>query len=129
MEVRTALEISEIFSRFNKKNLKYKFSPDKQKVFDAIVSCRTANLGGHLYVCSNKNNCEYKEQSYNSCWNRHCPKCQGGESFKWTSKRSEELLPIPYFHVVFTMPQEFKDLCYANKKIFFEILFKSSSET
>ena len=74
-----------------------------RKVLDAIVRCRTAALGGHRDKCSR---CGYLAASYNSCRNRHCPKCQGNARAKWLAARSAELLPVPYFHIVFTLPHE-----------------------
>lgn len=91
-----------------------------------MTSCRTAVLGGHLLRCSA---CDYCEQAYNSCWNRHCPKCQGGAAFAWSAARAAELLPVPYFHLVFTQPHELNELCYANKAVCYDILFRASSET
>ena len=98
----------------------------KSRVIEAITSCRTAKLGGHISGCYG---CGYEEQSYNSCWNRHCPKCNGGAAFQWTEKRLSELLPVKYFHLVFTIPQELRELCYYNKKLFYQLLFESSSRT
>jgi hypothetical protein len=119
---RSKLDISDIFKLVSVN----KFTPDQQKVYRAITRCRTAELGGHIVKCLA---CGHQEQSYNSCWNRHCPKCQGGAAFKWTADREKELLPVPYFHVVFTIPEELRDLCYYNKLLLYDILFKSSSDT
>lgn len=101
-----------------------KLSPDKQKVVTAIMKCRTSALGGHLRECRK---CGHREQSYNSCWNRHCPTCQGGQSFNWVQKQTQNLLNVPYHHIVFTLPSELRKLCYANKINFYNILFESSS--
>lgn len=120
------LEVADIFRKLEPRISEIHISPDKYRVFRAIVSCRTAALGGHVSRCGS---CGHEEQSYNSCWNRHCPKCQGGAAFQWTESRSAELLPVPYFHVVFTLPHEFQALCYANKRIFYELLYKASSAT
>ncbi len=78
-------------------------APQHRKVIDAIVRCRTAALGGHRDRCSG---CGHQAISYNSCRNRHCPKCQGNARARWLAARSAELLPVPYFHIVFTLPHE-----------------------
>jgi Transposase zinc-binding domain len=75
-----------------------------RKVLDAIVRCRTVALGGHLDQCVR---CGHQAISYNSCRNRHCPRCQGNARARWLAARSAELLPVPYFHIVFTLPHEF----------------------
>lgn len=98
----------------------------QHKVMNAITSCRTEALGGHLDKC---NGCSYTKNAYNSCRNRHCPKCQGMNQLKWVDKRVNEMLPIGYFHLVFTIPQELNGLCLMNKKQLYSILFKASSET
>jgi len=120
------LDVADIFRRVLPKISSLNLSKDKLRVCRAIVNCRTAVLGGHLNQCSS---CGFEEQSYNSCWNRHCPKCQGGQAFQWTEKRAAELLPVPYFHLVFTIAHELSELCYANKKIMYDILFRASSDT
>ena len=101
-------------------------SRDKQKIIDAILACRTSALGGHISECGR---CGRREQSYNSCWNRHCPSCQGGKAFQWVSERAQELLPVPYYHVVFTLPSEVRNLCYRNKKIVYDCMFQAASES
>jgi hypothetical protein len=92
----------------------------------AIEVCRTAVLGGHKDQCDN---CGHLEISYNSCRNRHCPKCQTLRKEKWIEARSEDLLPIPYFHVVFTIPSELNPLVSMNRKVLYDLLFRSVSET
>ena len=99
-----------------------------KKIFQAIINCRTAKLGAHKKPCNNSE-CTYEEISYNSCLNRHCPKCKGGEAFSWVNERMNELLPVPYFHVVFTLPSELRELTFANKKLLYNLLFQSSAET
>jgi hypothetical protein len=84
-----------------------------KKVIDAIVRCRTAALGGHRDQCLR---CGHQAISYNSCRNRHCPKCQGNARAKWLAARSAELLPVPYFHIVFTLPHELSALVLQNKR-------------
>lgn len=105
---------------------KNSFSFEQWKVINAIINCRTSSLGGHLYKC---NDCSKEIPSYNSCRNRHCPKCQGNSSAKWLEKRSKELLPVPYFHVVFTVPHEFNSIILQNKKVTLNLLFKAVSNT
>lgn len=119
------VEISAIFSQVYPGYSEEKETADKARVIKAIKRCRTAELGGHRYHCKN---CDYIEHSYNSCLNRHCPKCQGSEAFKWVQDRQEELLPVPYFHLVYTLPETVRELCFQNKRIFYDLLLKSSSE-
>lgn len=96
------------------------------KVLRAIRDCRTAALGGHLDRCSR---CGHQAISYNSCRNRHCPKCQTNARAQWTAKQAEDLLPVPYFHVVFTLPHDLSALILQNKKLLYDVLFHASSET
>jgi putative transposase/transposase-like zinc-binding protein len=92
----------------------------------AIEDCRTAVLGGHLYRCDQ---CGSEKNVYNSCRNRHCPKCQSLEKERWLEKRRNELLPVPYFHVVFTLPQELNMLALGNPEVIYGLLFASASQT
>src|ERR1700686_2787345 len=92
----------------------------------AIVRCRTAALGGHLDECTR---CGHRAISYNSCRNRHCPKCQAGARDRWLEKRRRELLPTPYVHVVFTLPRQLAPLALQNKKGVYDLLFRTSAET
>jgi len=96
------------------------------KVMTAIERCRTAALGGHVERCEN---CTHTVIAYNSCRNRHCPKCQGVAAQEWLAEREAELLPVPYFHVVFTLPARIADIAYHNKAVIYDLLFKASSET
>jgi len=96
------------------------------RVMRAIEVCRTAALGGHKDQC---NHCGHLEISYNSCRNRHCPKCQTLRKEKWIEARSEDLLPIEYFHVVFTVPSELNHLVLMSQKVMYDLLFRSASET
>jgi hypothetical protein len=96
-----------------------------RKVLDAIVRCRTAALGGHRDKCVR---CGHQAVSYNSCRNRHCPKCQGNARAKWLQARSLELLPVPYFHVVFTLPHELSPLVLGNKRVLYDLLYSTSAE-
>ncbi len=92
----------------------------------AIESCRTAALGGHVARCEN---CPYTVIAYNSCRNRHCPKCQGAAAKQWLAEREADLLPMPYYHLVFTLPAPIGDIAYQNKAEIYNILFKASAET
>ena len=96
------------------------------KVMSAIERCRTAALGGHVARCEK---CAHEHVAYNSCRNRHCPKCQGAAASDWLAARQAELLPVPYFHVVFTVPAEIADIAYHNKAVVYDILFRASAET
>src|SRR5271157_4884069 len=96
------------------------------KVLRAIRRCRTAALGGHLDECTR---CGHRAISYNSCRNRHCPKCQAAARDRWLAARRRELLPTPYVHVVFTLPRELGPLALQNKKVVYDLLFRTSAET
>ena len=104
----------------------HRLSRNHLRVMRAIEVCRTAVLGGHKDKCDN---CGHLEISYNSCRNRHCPKCQTLRKEKWIEARSEDLLPIPYFHVVFTLPSKLNPLVAMNRKVMYDLLFRSVSET
>ena len=101
-------------------------SAAQEAVLRHIVQCRTAALGGHLDACDS---CGHQRLSYNSCRDRHCPKCQGTARAEWITQRLERLLPVPYFHVVFTIPDELNPLALRNKKILFDLLFETASQT
>jgi len=96
------------------------------KVMSAIERCRTAVLGGHVARCEK---CDHIQIAYNSCRNRHCPKCQGAAARAWLADREAELLPVPYYHVVFTLPAPLADIAYHNKAEIYAILFKAAAET
>ena len=96
------------------------------KVMSAIKVCRTAALGGHVARCEG---CEHTLIAYNSCRNRHCPKCQGAAARDWLAEREAELLAVPYYHMVFTLPAPIADLAYQNNGVIYDILFKASAET
>src|SRR6267143_2045259 len=96
------------------------------KMMSAIESCRTAALGGPAARCED---CAHTTIAYNSCRNRHCPKCQGAAARQWMAAREADLLPIAYFHVVFTLPSAVGDIAYQNKAVIYDLLFKASSET
>jgi predicted Zn-ribbon and HTH transcriptional regulator len=96
------------------------------RVIRAIQNCRTAALGGHKDRCSQ---CGHRAISFNSCRNRHCPKCQTNARNQWLAARASEVLPVPYFHVVFTVPQELSTIGLQNKSFFYELLLRVSAET
>jgi hypothetical protein len=96
------------------------------KVMSAIERCRTAALGGHVARCED---CAHVQIAYNSCRNRHCPKCQGAAAKDWLAARRAELLPVPYFHVVFTLPAQIADIAYQNKAVVYDILIKAAAQT
>lgn len=95
------------------------------KVMNAIEACRTAALGGHVAACAD---CGHAHIAYNSCRNRHCPKCQGVVAKDWLEKRAADLLPLPYYHVVFTLPAEIAAIAFHNKAVVYNLLFKASAE-
>jgi putative transposase/transposase-like zinc-binding protein len=128
---RPALEVADIFHdhgpawrRANRGHV----SLGQLKVMSAIERCRTAALGGHVMRCEN-DACAYTAIAYNSCRNRHCPKCQGAAAREWMAARAAELLPVPYFHVVFTLPSAIGDIAYQNKAVIYDLLFRASAET
>src|SRR5436853_2264392 len=96
------------------------------KVMSAIESCRTAALGGHVARCEK---CAHTQISYNSCRNRHCPKCQGAAAKDWLAARQADLLPVDYFHVIFTLPAEIAPIAYQNKAVVYDLLFRATAET
>jgi len=96
------------------------------KVMSAIEQCRTTALGGHVEACED---CGEWRIAYNSCRNRHCPKCQGAAARTWLAEREADLLPVGYFHVVFTLPAEVADIAFQNKALVYDLLFKAASET
>src|SRR6202051_1271825 len=101
-------------------------SLDQLKVMRAIERCRTVALGGHVARCED---CAHTVIAYNSCRNRHCPKCQGEAAKAWLAERETELLPVAYFHLVFTLPAAIADIAYQNKAVIYDILFTASAQT
>jgi hypothetical protein len=97
-----------------------------RKALRAIVACRTPDLGGHLYACAE---CAHRHFAYHSCHHRSCPKCGGAEAAAWRERHLEALLPVPYFLVTFTLPQELRALCQRNQRLFYTLLFKESAQT
>jgi Putative transposase/Transposase zinc-binding domain len=127
---RPLLEVADIFrghgAAWRAANVGH-VSRGQLKVMSAIERCRTAALGGHVARCEN-DACGHTVIAYNSCGNRHCPKCQGAASRKWLSEREAELLPVPYFHVVYTLPAELRDLAYQNKAVIYGLLMKAAAQ-
>jgi len=121
------IELQEIFAKYEQayKN-KYKVSIYHEKAITAIINCRTSFYGAHRDVCDE---CGNVEISYNSCKNRHCPKCQTISKERWLDARKDELLPVKYFHAVFTVPDDLNPLIYQNKRLMYNLIFNSSSET
>ena len=123
------IEVGDIFRRYGDLYLEAHGGamPLRQhKTMSAIRACRTGNLGGHVDEC---NHCGELRISYNSCRNRHCPKCQSLDKERWLEARKKEVLPVSYFHVVFTIPDSLRSLALRNQKIIYDILFKSVAET
>lgn len=118
------LELAEIFRKHARKL--GGLPEDQWRAVSSITNCRTHILGGHKLSCYS---CEFSKNAYNSCRNRHCPKCQYLARMKWIEKRTEDVLPCEYFHVVFTIPKELRMLFLQNKKLCYNILFKASSDT
>jgi len=124
---RPRLEVADIFrSASGAFRDKYAPTPEQRKVIAAIEQCRTAKLGGHLDVCSA---CGHERPAYNSCRNRHCPKCQALAQARWIDKRSEKIIPTKYFHVVFTLPQELRPLARMNPAEMYDLLLDSAART
>jgi hypothetical protein len=126
---RTVLEVADIFRdhgpAWRQANAGH-VSLGQLKVMAAIERCRTAALGGHVARCED---CAHTLIAYNSCRNRHCPKCQGAAARAWLAEREAELLPVPYYHVVFTLPSAIADIAYHNKAAIYDLLFKAAAET
>ena len=127
--MRSALEVADIFRThgpaFRRAQAGH-LSLNQLKVMRAIEQCRTAVLGGHVLRCDT---CDTTQTSYNSCRNRHCPKCQGAAAQRWLEQRDSELLPVEYFHVVFTLPAPIADIAYQNKALLYTLLFQSAADT
>jgi hypothetical protein len=125
--MKRSLEVGDLFRVFGSAYREaHEMSIRHHRVMRAIEICRTAELGGHLDQCDH---CGALRISYNSCRNRHCPKCQCLEKERWLEARERDLLPTPYFHVVFTLPEGLRPLALRNQKVLYNLLFKSASET
>jgi hypothetical protein len=126
---RAALEVADIFRDHGpawRRANAGRVSLAQLKVMAAIEACRTAALGGHVAACTA---CDHTHIAYNSCRNRHCPKCQGVAARAWLERRAADLLPVPYYHVVFTLPAPIADIAYANKAVVYDLLLRTSAET
>ncbi len=127
--MRPAIEIADIFRRHGpswRAAHAGHVSLGQLKVMSAIETCRTAALGGHIEGCED---CGHRRIAYNSCRNRHCPKCQGAAAREWLEAREADLLPVGYFHVVFTLPAEIADIAAQNKAVVYDLLFRAASQT
>src|SRR5215210_2003948 len=125
----SGLEVADIVRRFGpafREKHRGHLNRPQLRTLGAIEACRTAALGGRVYKCAH---CGAEKIVYNSCRNRHCPKCQGLEKARWLEQRCEELLPVPYFHLVFTLPEEFNPLALSNPRFLYDLLFRCASET
>jgi hypothetical protein len=126
---RPRVEVGDVFRRYGEAYRQHhagSLSTAQRRVMSAIERCRTAALGGHIEQCDQ---CGYRRNAYNSCRNRHCPKCQSLARAQWIEDRQAELLDTEYFHVVFTLPEEIAAIAYQNKKVVYGILFRATSET
>ena len=127
--MRPALEVADIFRRHGhafRAAQGGRLLPDQRRVMAAIAACRTATLGGHVERCDD---CGMVRIAYNSCRDRHCPKCQGLARAEWLADRQADLLPVPYFHVVFTVPAAIAAITLQNKAVVYDILLKTAAET
>ena len=126
---RPRLEVADVFHRhgadWRRANAGH-VSLGQLQVMSAIEQCRSAALGGHVERCED---CGHSRIAYNSCRNRHCPKCQGAAAEDWLAAREADLLPVGYFHVVFTLPAEIAPIAYQNKAIVYDLLFRTAAET
>jgi len=126
------LEVADVFRTYEKEffaQWDHVLSPRQRKAFAAIRDCRSAALGGHVEYVEECDTCGHRVISYNSCRDRHCPKCQAAARAKWLAAREAELLPVPYFHVVFTLPQQIGRMALQNAREIYNILFRAASET
>ncbi len=127
--MRSTLEVADIFRRHGpawRTAQAGHVSLAQLKVMSAIETCRTAALGGHVEGCQA---CGHTRIAYNSCRNRHCPRCQGAAARDWLAAREADLLPVGYFHVVFTVPAEIADIAFHNKAAVYDLLFQAASQT
>ena len=126
---REGLEVADVFRRFGpafREQHGASLSGARRRAMIAIENCRTAALGGHVERCGA---CGHQRIAYNSCRNRNCPKCQGLARAQWIADRQAELLDVPYFHVVFTVPAEIEVIAFQNQTVVYDILFRAASET
>jgi hypothetical protein len=126
------LEVADVFRTHEKEFFAqwgHVLGPHQRKAFRAIRDCRTAALGGHAEYVEQCDTCGHRAIAYNSCRNRHCPKCQASARARWLGERQSELLPVPYFHVVFTLPARIGEMALQNAREIYGILFRAASET
>jgi hypothetical protein len=126
---RPQFEVADVFRRYEldyAHAFGHSTSPAQRRVLDRLSACRTTALGGHVYECDT---CGHIRIAYNSCRDRHCPTCLAGGSAHWLDARHNELLPVPYFHVVFTLPGTLRTLALQNKAVVYDLLFRAASET
>ena len=123
---RPAFELAGIFQQYGEAFRDHSLPLQQLRVMRAIEVCRTAALGGHVETCGQ---CDFTRIAYNSCRNRHCPKCQNAERARWLEGRKAELLPVEYFHVVFTIPEQLARIAFHNQEVVYGILFHAASET
>ncbi len=116
------VELQDVFNAISPTGL----SPDQRKAFYAIRNCRSTALGSHVDRCCS---CGHINISYNSCRNRHCPKCQGSKQYEWVQAQLSKILPVPYFHLVFTLPSQLNTVIYQNQKLLYSLLLKSAGDT
>ncbi len=127
MSGRPPLEVADIFRQYGADFREhYPLLPEQRRVMRAIEVCRTSVLGGHLEQCDS---CSYQRVAYNSCRNRHCPKCQSLAQRRWIEARLADLLPVPYFHVVFTLPEQLAMVALQNKRVVYNLLFSAAART
>ena len=127
--IQPRLEVAEVFREFIPDFLQRygdMISPDQRRVLWNVARCRTAELGGHIEECDR---CGHRRPAYNSCRNRHCPKCQAATRAQWLEDRSAELLPVEYYHVVFTLPHELGPLVLQNQRRIYGMLFQAAAES
>lgn len=126
-ERRNSVELADILRRYLPGYLTtHDISLWQQKILYDIQICRTAACGAHLEICDY---CSYEQPAYDSCHNRHCPKCQGIARRRWVSARLEELLPVPYYHVVFTLPHRLNDIVLYNKQLLYNMFYRAAAYT
>src|SRR5437588_9875717 len=126
--MRPALEVADVFRHHGeafRRDRAGRLGRVERRVMAAIEACRTAALGGHVERCGD---CGLTRPAYNSCRNRHCPKCQGLARAEWLEARQAELLPVPYFHVVFTVPAPAAEIAFHNKRVVYAILFRAAAD-
>ncbi|HIP48676.1 MAG TPA: hypothetical protein EYG92_06910 [Lutibacter sp.] len=125
--MKTNTDLAQVVKTFGKSFIKNTLlSPQQTKVLHNIVTCGTATLGGHKEVC---NNCGQIKYHYNSCGDRHCPKCQYSKQIKWIDKLQIQAFPVKHYHIIFTVPHSLNKVCLWNDKLYYSILFKSVWET